>query len=410
MTETTAAPRGPRLSDPAVAIVAVAATRLAVFAAATLWGRFLHYRGHHAFVERGLGGFMLLWSHRDAVWFAAIAQHGYGVRPDAPAFFPFYPLLIRAAAVIVADKYYVAGMIVSLAAYCAAMWVLYKLTAELADTRVAAIAVVLISVYPLSFIFSAPYSESLFLLLSASCLWLAQSRRWALAGLLGLLATLTRGSGVVLIVPLVLLYTHDRGWTWRRVRPEWPRDLRLGWALLVPCGLLLYMAYLWQRFGDPFVYSAAEQRHWRRALGGPWTDVWHGLADSAQALRTVAYNHGDFIHGLLPGQRIELLLVPTVLPLLALVFAIACIVFGWRRLPAAYTSFAVLALLFPLLFPSRLYPMWSLPRFVLVIFPLFIALGMVTRDRPVVRWVLIGVSCALLLWLTGAWAINTNAV
>ena len=99
-----------------------------------------------------------------------------------------------------------------------------------------------------------------------------------------------------------------------------------------------------------------------------------------------------------------------VFPVLALAFAVTVIVLGWRRWPAAYTLFAVLSVAFPLFFPSALYPLWFYPRFVLVVFPLFVTLAMVLKPRLVLRWVIVATSFVLMFWLAGAFAIGTGAV
>ncbi len=399
-------------ADWVVAVAAAVVTRVAVFAAAGAWARYLHYRGHHATVEAGLRGILLRpWDHRDSVWFIRIAASGYSAaQPDRSAFFPLYPLLIRVLGAPAGHRYQIAGMVLSLVAYGLAMLVLYRLTATLTDTRTAAITVVLISVFPTAVVFNAVYSESLFLLLTVTCLWLAWDRRWALAGIAGLLATLTRSSGILLLPPLLMLYAQQRGWTWRSIRLAWPRDLRLAWTAMIPLGLIAYMSYLWVRFGDPRLFSEAELTHWRRALAWPWVDLWRGLHASVAAVHGLAVHHAGFRHGLLPGGRVGLRIVPTVFPLLALGFAGFAIALGWRRLPPAFTLFALLSVLFPLLFPSQLYPLWSVPRFVMVTFPLFIAWGIALKSRPAWRWSLIGLSFVVMLWLTGAFAIGTNAV
>lgn len=399
-----------RLSDRAIAVIVAVGSRAAVVVAIALWARYLSYHGHRAALAAGLRGLLIRpYTHRDAVWFASIAQHGYE-RTDSPAFFPLYPLLMRAVSVVLADKTYVAGMVVSLVAYGLAMFVLYKLATELADTRVAAVTVTLISVAPVAFVFNAVYSESLFLLLTVTCLWLAQTRRWVLAGLAGLAAALTRSSGLLLLLPLLVLYGSQQGWTWNRIRPRWPRDLGLAWTLLVPTGLLAYMAFLWARFGNPRLVTEAERRHWKRTLEWPWVDVWRGLRGAVNTLDSLAAHHAHLLGGLKPGGYAEIKLVLMVLPVLALAFAIAMIILGWRRLPAAYTLFAMLSAALPLFFPSDFYPLWSYPRFVLVAFPLFITLAMVLKGRPVLRWCVVGVSFAVMLWLAGAFGIGTGAL
>ena len=265
----------PRLSDRAVALIAAAFSRIAVFVAAFCAAKYLRYPGHRQALHRGLRGLLTEpWLLKDATWFIAIAKHGYVDKHSATAFFPLYPLLVRLVALPTDQHYLAAGIIVSLACYAGAMVALYCLAADLWNTRVAAITVMFISVFPTALVFDAAYSESLFLLLTVVCLLLAQRDHWLLAGLAGLLASLTRSTGLLLLPPLLLIYARQQGWTWRHVSLAWPRDRRLASLLLVPAGLLLYVGYLWWRFGQPLLFLSAERTHWGRRLDWPFVDVW----------------------------------------------------------------------------------------------------------------------------------------
>ena len=62
--------------------------------------------------------------------------------------------------------------------------------------------------------------------------------------------------------------------------------------------------------------------------------------------------------------------------------ALLCLFYAARRLPAAYSLYGAAAALFPLFFPARFVPLLSYPRFMLVAFPLFVAMAVFTRDRP----------------------------
>ena len=76
----------------------------------------------------------------------------------------------------------------------------------------------------------------------------------------------------------------------------------------------------------------------------------------------------------------------------------------WRRLPAAYTVFAVVSLLLPIAYPTHSTPLLSFPRFVLVDFPLFVALAVLVVRRPVLRWALVAAFVAGLVVFTVTYA------
>lgn len=334
------------------------------------------------------------WTNVDAAWYLNIAQHGYA-HPYSTAFFPLYPLTVRLLATT-GMGYTPAGLVVSAACFVAAALLLYRLTAELLGGRTALWTVVFLSIAPASFFFTAIYSESLFLLLSVALFYLAQHRRWLAAGVVGLLAALTRSTGVVLAVPLVLFYLQAVDWQWRRIRAG------ILAALLVPCGLAAYMAYLWSAHGDPLVFATAERR-WHRYFAWPPVTVWQGVRYGyLGAVHVVAHDGLPHLSRLLwQSSQTDI----NLLNLIALIVVVALIALGWRRLGAPYNTYAVLALTFALCNPATGEPLLSLPRLVLVVFPLFMALAARTERRPVVRALLVCLCLVGLAWLTARFVI-----
>jgi len=152
----------------------------------------LHAEVLHGLLKRVLEP----WAHWDGVWFIRIAADGYGAHAQSQAFFPLYALLVRGVALLTGHYYVVAGLVVSLVCYAGAMVVLFRLARELLGPRVALWSVVFISFFPTALFFQAVYSESLFLLLTLLSFWWARRGRWALAGVAGLLAVLTRSTNV----------------------------------------------------------------------------------------------------------------------------------------------------------------------------------------------------------------------
>ena len=111
-----------------------------------------------------------------------------------------------------------------------------------------------------------------------------------------------------------------------------------------------------------------------------------------------------------PPHHLEMRITHAALPFVALLFAAACLVFAFRRLPLPYGLFALLSLLLPLVEPARGQPLYSYHRFVLVVFPLFMALAsLLSRRRAIlITWIVI--SCLLMLYLTSAAAIGAGGV
>jgi hypothetical protein len=396
------------VSDGGLAVLAVLVSRIAAFAVGyydTAAWRVGGAAVHWTFVGR----LTREWAVRDGGWFIGIARNGYSY-PNSSAFFPLYPLLLRLTAVLTGGNYQLAGVLLSLACYAGAMLLLYRLTAAEFDTRTAALAVVFISVFPTAFIFGAVYSESLFLLLSLAAFVFARRGRLLAASVAGMSAVLTRSSGLLLLVPLFVFYAQQRGWTWRHVQLSWRSDRRLGWLALLPAGLLAYMAYLWSRLGNPLAFNVAERVNWGRTLAWPSVDVIRGFKVFVTAIRTLYQQRGHLGPYLLPDLGGHSFALLHLFPFAAFIFALVCIVFVWRRLPPAYTAFAVVSVLMPLAFPARLHALYSFHRFTLVIFPLFMALAAVMRRRPRLAWVLAACSFVLMLWLCRAFARDIPSV
>jgi mannosyltransferase PIG-V len=284
----------------------------------------------------------------DSVWYLAIANDGYPADdPRRAAFFPLYPLLVRAANAVVGSPI-VAGTLVSLACFGIALVLLHRLTALELGAPAARATVWAIALFPGAVFFSAVYSEALYLALSVGCLYAARTGRWAWAGAAGALGAATRSAGVLLVVPLAIL------WLARGERR--PRDA--AWIALVPAGLAGFCATLALGGGDALAPFHA-QDIWFRHFAGPFVGVWDGTRAAWSGL-----HHLDD-----PASRADVVLFGF------LVAAVPLVVGTLRRLPPAYGAYVLAALALPLSYPVGPQPLMSLPRFLAVLFPLFMWLG-----------------------------------
>ncbi len=269
----------------------------------------------------------------------------------------------------------------------------------------------------------------MFLLLTLLSFSAGRRGRWWLAGVAGLLAALTRSSGLLLLLPLAVMWWEQRrggpvrlpggpapatvpatgsaapAWSASREgtdpAPRRPSVLSLGWLALVPAGLGLYMAYLWHAFSNPFLFSAV-QGFWGRRSSLPPAAIWDGAVAAYQGVRwLVLHGVGALLsspHTVSGGLQSDVIANP--LEFLALLTAVVLVVVCWRKLPAAYTVYGLAALLFPLLYPTTARPLDSLPRFLAVMFPLFIALAAGVVERPVWRWTVVALFGSLLVLAT----------
>lgn len=343
----------------------------------------------------------------DSVWFMAIAGDGYGGDARA-AFFPLYPLIVRVAGAPLpfgSESVLIGGAVASTALLFVALVLLHRLVALDHDRAVARNAVLVTALFPMSFFFSAVYSESLFLALSIGAVYAARRERWAWAGALGLLAATTRSAGVLLLVPLAMIYL----WDTRRPSLSTVRPLRADalWLLLVPLGLAAYCGLLALGGHDPLAPFDA-QEVWFRSFAGPFAGAWDGLVAGWDGARQLLSGSRERVYFEAAGGD-PFLAARHNLHLLAwLVLALVAVVGVLRRLPAAYGAYAVAALALPLSYPVDPQPLMSLPRFVAVLFPMAIWLalwmtGRVRRERLVVALFAVGLAVYSAIFATWHW-------
>src|SRR6266487_4632151 len=141
------------------------------------------------------------WIHWDATNYLRIAQFGYQKVYDL-AFFPLFPALIWTFGHLLGNwSYLLVGTIISNLALLGALFVIYQLAVESLGEQFAQRTLLYLCFSPTAFFFLAAYNESLFLLLTASAFLAMRRQRWWLAGILGMLAALTRSAGLFLVIP-----------------------------------------------------------------------------------------------------------------------------------------------------------------------------------------------------------------
>jgi hypothetical protein len=342
----------------------------------------------------------------DSVWYIAVASRGY-YSPASTNFFPLYPLLIALGDQLV-DQPLIVGMAISVAAMTVAMTLLRRLALLDFDERTASLTVALVALYPMSFFLSAVYTESLFLALSVGAFYAARTERWALAGLCAACASATRSDGVVLVLPLALLYLYGpRGREGCSPRRWWIPRFELtrsaGWLALAPAGLVAYMGYLTIAHGAPFAPFHAAEADWGRSFAGPFSGV----------VRVLGALPGD-VHGLLagatrpvgPGDPLSWN-AHDLIDLGFLTAGVAALAASRRRVPMPYLVYAIVVLTYSSSFPAPNAPLQALPRYLLPVFPLFLGVASRLAPRRHLAFAVLGASALLLAVFSGLWAVWT---
>jgi hypothetical protein len=315
-------------------------------------------------------GFLNYWAHWDGAWYSEIATQGYGVRaPESTAFFPLYPLFIKAGSSLAGGPA-AWGVLISLLCTAFALYFVYRIAENLYDAGAARASALALAFFPTAFFLNAVYTEALFLALTAGAVWAARVRgNLLLGGLFGVLATATRNFGVLLLIPLF--------YEWLRRRQT--SGLRgLAGPALVPAGLVAYAVYLRQRFGDPLVFARQQSAYWERELTGPLTTLGRAWHDAEAGMKWVLDPSALFL-GAPAGPSLE---ASNTLNLAFLVFFLLVMVAGFVVLPPELSVYTAVIVLLPVLTPAPQFPLMSLPRFVLGAFPVFLVLGyLLARSR-----------------------------
>jgi hypothetical protein len=358
----------------------------------------------HATYVRFPQALWFMWFHFDSGFYTDIARHGYWGAETLHsmsnwAFFPLYPWLIAWVHGLFGssdDAYVITGVVISLIASVTAMGYLYALVFREFGKQAAVLTVLYLSLFPMSFYFSAVYPEALFLLFVVASIYYARRQSWLLASLFGGLAALTRPQGVIMIVPI--------GWEYLRVAAQWNDPLpklriaSLGaslnslstwflaraqglwkavlsiknWLkalllLLIPAGLFVFMVYSKIKTDDWLANFHNEQWGWHRA-------------------------YTFFVRLLIFSLRHPIMNQPFewnfwLLNLILAFIFLGFIVLAFLRLPSIYAFYTLVMVILPL---SSGF-LNSFDRYCIVVFPAFILLALYTQERrPRLRQFLIG--------------------
>lgn len=221
-------------------------------------------------VLAGYGGsfraYLRFWTCADSIHYLDIARDWYLSEGSIDrlvqlVFLPGYPLAVRLMQVFVGNYLY-AGLLVSALSFAGAGCVIYRL-ARLDMGHAGTLRTVkYLCLLPGAFFFAAPMSESLFLLLSALCVYCARKGCWLAGCLFGALAAFTRSLGLMLFVPLFFELVPSLKKEGR------PRALRRFAALfLIPLGFGAYCLINYFVSGHPFKFMEYQREHWGQQMG-----------------------------------------------------------------------------------------------------------------------------------------------
>lgn len=319
------------------------------------------------------------WTRWDAPHYLYLAQHWYTALGDEAnfiVFFPLYPLILKPIIFILGNAA-LSGIVVSIILFLIGLFFFYKLVAMDYSEKVASYAVIAIAIFPTSYFFNAPYTESLFLFIFSIAMYAARRENWILAGIFSGLGTIARPFGF-LILPAILL--------------EWflnkKRGLKNLPIMIIPT-IVAGLSYLYLNkitFGNPFEFQTILAENWQKHPVSPITSIigaWQ-----------IAFSGGLTNFVIFVGWA-----------------EAVAITFSWILIPFVYKylrkSWALFYILSVVLFSSTSFIL-STPRYLLSIPPFFVLIGLAEKNylfKIIWRFTSIALLfCLAILFARGQWA------
>lgn len=309
----------------------------------------------------------------DGAHYLSIVRGGYGLYQQA--FFPLYPKIIKFATPFFFGRDLLAALFISNLSFVAAMYLFYKLILLDYPEKMARQTLLFLILFPASFFFGFVYTESLFLALILGSFYAARKKKWLLAGILGALAANTRIIGVFLFPALIYEWWNE----YKIQSASWRTKYKIQniFAIfIVPLGLLSYMKFLSDKFGDALLFAHVQPFFGAERSGGKIILLYQVFWRYLKMILTTQWDPLYF------AVWLELLVAVLFLGLLFLAYK--------KKVRLSYLLFAVFAYFVPTLSGTFL----SMSRFALILFPCFISLSMVKNET--VRKIIYGVFGILL--------------
>ena len=336
-------------------------------------------------ISSGLPSWVWSWGNFDGVHYLTIAQYGYAAQ-YTQAFFPLYPILIKAVSFIFLGNYVLAALVLSNLSFMGALFLFFKLlNLEKYKSETVIWTLAFFLLFPYSFFLVSIYNESLFLVFIFASFIAARKRMWAWAGLFGFLASLTRLAGIFLLPALIIEWLIQRNYkvslsSWKDMKPL------LG-LLMVPLGLIIYMSYLAIRFGDPLYFVHAQSVFGAQRSSNEIILLPQVLWRYVKIFMTVTPNQYGFWTALWEFG-VTALFLAAFIPMV-------------KRIRLSYVVFSALAMILPTLTGT----LSSMPRYTIVSFALFPILAMLPKALRVILLVVFGLLLILftILYTRGYW-------
>jgi len=317
----------------------------------------------------------------DAHWYTYVAQQGYDSL--SIVFFPMLIYFIKITAGLFNFDYGLAGFFICNVFSLICFFLMYALFQLDFSRTISARALLVFAVMPTSIFLHSIYTEALFLTFSLACAYYARTGKWWRAGLFGSMATLTRNMGVFLVC-LIIYEFWDQ---YKKERPSQRFSKYCVLAIALPAlALLGFIIYNYWLLGDPLAFVSS-QKAWGREFSPPWINIGNGFI--------------QVLHGAKLAVVLDLLIV-----VLGIIGLLSMTFLPGLNIPKSYLVISWIWLLIPLCSTSPWMPLYSMSRFVLVIFPLYLFIAQI----PACLFRIFILSSALGMALCSIWFTNWHWV
>jgi len=315
--------------------------------------------------KSGLNGLVEFFSIWDGHWYMEVARKGYPrvIQPDVTylvpdaraAFFPLFPRIVHYIDNVLPGGPIWAAVVLNLLLGALFVYLAGCIAKRIWGERVAERTMILLSLFPGSFVLGWTYSEALLLVLAAGALLLLMDEKWLWAGVVTLLAGLTRPNSIAVmmacLVAAVIAVVRRRDWR------------SLSAPALAPLGFIGFMVFLAVHTGEKLPWFRVQREAWDEGTSFGWRAV----------LDVFEFITSPF------SSPTNLVTAATVTAVVALL-----VISRRKRLPAIFDAYSW-TVLFMMLLPATV---TARPRFLFTAFPLIISWAADLEDRSEDAWYL----------------------
>lgn len=308
------------------------------------------------FFQKGLLSNFLLYpfGNFDGAYYLLIAQNGYTINAG---FFPLFPLSIALLSPTIGNilpselSYYFSAITLVTIFFFLSLIFMYKLILLDFKKNIAFLSIVFLLVFPTSFFFASIYSESLFLLLSLMSFYFARKKRWFISCVFAGLLSITRIVGIAILPAILYEYVKYEKSKFK---------IKILSFFLIPLGLLGYMVFNLLKWGNPFYFIVAQGKFQNNRT-----------VDSVILLPQTIFRYIKILLTLNPNIYEWWI---ALIEISVFIFAVIFLYVSWKkRIRFSYILFGILTLTFPVSSGT----LSGIPRYVLPVFPIFIALSLI---------------------------------